>query len=84
MQVEWCNGSARGVGSWRSWVSIRGDCICGDGEYCRGNYIGTYIGTSIGTYMGAYMGAQIRSKVHIWVPKIELRYLFGNLNSGTF
>jgi hypothetical protein len=56
--------------------SIRGDCICGDGVYCRGNYIGTY--------MGAYMGAQIRSKVHIWVPKIDLRYLFGNLNSGTF
>jgi hypothetical protein len=65
--------------------SSRGDSICGDGEDCRGNYIGTYVGnyilgTYIGTYIGAYIGAQIRTKV----PKIELRYLFGCLNRGTF
>jgi hypothetical protein len=62
-------GSARGVGSWRSWIQSAVIVFFGDGEDCRGNCIGTYIGT----YFGTYMGAQIRSKVPIWVPKIELR-----------
>jgi hypothetical protein len=69
-------GSARGVGSWRSWVRFAVIVFVGTGRTVGVTYIGTFI--------GAYMGAQIRTKVPIWVPKIELRYLFGYLNRGTF